>query len=240
MTILDSVKLVSGSVAIYVVMAACSSASSPPPAPLSAAPVGVIGVTDAGEVATNDANGAPPSPDGALSGEASSDSAGLLDAITNPVPPASADPYQSGTRLKANYLSGPDGSRQFVGWHDSLTGVDCEYGTASDGMMRCLPTGGQLAGYADAACTQAVASVPKGCAAPAFAKQPTPPVNGCGPTTLHLYTVSPAAIAMGPSAYAKIGAACSAIFGGTANADYYPAVETPPAAYAQATLLVEP
>lgn len=76
----------------------------------------------------------------------------------------------SGARLKAKYLEGADGSRQFFAWYDTTRGVDCSFSEAADGVWRCLPSGAD-SGYffADAACSQQVSLVPKGCAAPAYA-----------------------------------------------------------------------
>lgn len=44
-----------------------------------------------------------------------------------------------GSRLKTQYLAGPDGSRVFLGMLDTVTTTPCTYGVATDGKTRCLP-----------------------------------------------------------------------------------------------------
>ncbi len=64
----------------------------------------------------------------------------------------------SGSRLRVRYYSGEDGSKQFVGWHDTQRNEDCTFRPAAD----------------DAGCTQPVAIVAKTmCAgAPKYAYAP--------------------------------------------------------------------
>jgi len=92
---------------------------------------------------------------------------------------AAAGTAESGEQLKATYLEGADGSRQFLAWHDTVRDVDCAFTMAADGTWRCLP-GGAEAGrfFADAACTQPLALVPTGCTPPAYATAST---SVCGP-----------------------------------------------------------
>jgi hypothetical protein len=84
---------------------------------------------------------------------------------------ADDDTQQSGARLKATYLEADDGSRQFLGWRDTLREVDCSFAVAADGTWRCLPSGADAGRFfADASCTQRLATVPRGCTQPpAFA-----------------------------------------------------------------------
>jgi hypothetical protein len=44
----------------------------------------------------------------------------------------------SGARLRARYIQGGDGSKQFVGWFDAQLGYQCDFG-AFDGQFRCFP-----------------------------------------------------------------------------------------------------
>jgi hypothetical protein len=79
--------------------------------------------------------------------------------------------YRSGSRLRARLVKA-DGVALFVGWHDQgPNDVDCSYGIADDGRMRCLPQGqdvSSLQGYfADPNCTMPI-GVPSGCAPPRF------------------------------------------------------------------------
>jgi hypothetical protein len=86
-----------------------------------------------------------------------------------PIASAMADINSGGSRLKANYYAGSDGSQQFLAtFHDTMRNEDCAFSTASDGTIRCLPIAGGASGatvseysvyYADAACTQPVVAV---------------------------------------------------------------------------------
>jgi hypothetical protein len=79
--------------------------------------------------------------------------------------------HAAGARLAPMYLEADDGSRQFLGWHDTAHDVDCSFASAADGAWRCLPSGADAGRFfADAACTQRLATIPRGCASPpAFA-----------------------------------------------------------------------
>lgn len=75
--------------------------------------------------------------------------------------------FVSGTRLRARYWEGEDGSKQFFGWRDTQLDIDCAYRLATDAQMRCLPAIIVDGGYfADTNCSVAVGLVRKGCAAP--------------------------------------------------------------------------
>jgi hypothetical protein len=66
------------------------------------------------------------------------------------------DSYQSGTRIKAEYLVTPDGARSFNGFFDSQRNEPCSMLKSTDGVTRCLPTGTLDVSdlyFADAACT---------------------------------------------------------------------------------------
>lgn len=64
----------------------------------------------------------------------------------------------SGTRLKVQYVAGDDGSRQFWGFRDTMRNENCNFATAEDGVLRCLPTGDVPVRssdfYADSACSE--------------------------------------------------------------------------------------
>jgi hypothetical protein len=118
MNVKDVLKLVSGSCAVYFIMAACSAGSGR--APFAADDGGTSG-SGSGGSGGGDGSGS------------------ILDAFTDPTPSASADPTQSGTRLKVQYYVGADGSKQAAGMFDSQLNVQCYFGKASDGKTRCLP-----------------------------------------------------------------------------------------------------
>jgi hypothetical protein len=174
-------RYVPGSIVVYLVVAACSAAG----------PAGINSSLDGG------------SSDGSSSG---GDAPSLLDALTDPVPSASADSNQSGTRLKVKYYAGADGSKAFAGFYDSQLKVDCYFGQAADGTTRCIPVPGAtfVGYYADAACTQPLIAATAGCAQPAYASKSD---TGCGASTVHTFQVgSPFA---GNSTYFLSGATCS-------------------------------
>lgn len=148
--------------AVYVIVAACSAID----------PAGQRGATSgrgdggtasmaSGAAGADGSSGLGGRPDvgvgdrGATGGSGSS--GGSSGAIMDPVPEASADPV-SGTRLKAVYVEGSDGSKAYYGgsWFDSELGVNCVTLTAADDRIRCMPPGGlnPSAGYyEDALCT---------------------------------------------------------------------------------------
>jgi hypothetical protein len=135
----DAARMLTGSIVVYAIMAACSAAN------MSRG----FGGDDGGAGSSASSGGT-----GASSG------GGLADALTDPVSSANADPYQSGTRLKANYLAGSDGSKQWAGWHDAQRNEDCGFVTAADGTTRCMPTDSTVASYyADPNCAQPLALV---------------------------------------------------------------------------------
>jgi hypothetical protein len=121
---------------VYVVMAACSSTSG--------------GGHGTGGRGHGGAHG---------SGSGGSE-AGIMDALTDPIAEAMAglENPQSGTRLKAKYIMGADGSKEyrfttifldvhFVNgpnevhpvWYDSVLQADCIFLWSADGKLRCLP-----------------------------------------------------------------------------------------------------
>ncbi|MCA9620185.1 MAG: hypothetical protein KC731_14285 [Myxococcales bacterium] len=78
---------------------------------------------------------------------------------------------QSGDRLKAQWLVGDDGSRQFFGWQDSEKGVACSASDTASG-LRCVPAQGAIY-FTNITCNLAVHAWPANCidAAPAYASR---------------------------------------------------------------------
>lgn len=188
-----SLKSFAGAVAIYVIMAACSS-----------------GPADTGYLNPPHGDGGGGAGGGADSSAAADGVSGsLLDALTDPVPDAKADSNTSGTRLKARRYVGEDGSSQFIGWHDSQRGEECGFSTALDGTLRCLPqTAGTGDYFSDGNCTNAVklALVFHGCEPPKYAlaatKAATCAVSSNG--TSQIYSVA----AKASDAFVKAGTSC--------------------------------
>jgi hypothetical protein len=131
-------KLVVGSIVVYVVMAAC-------------------GATGSRTKANGSGDGSADQEDALGESMADAVTDSVTDALTDPVTEAQADPYQSGTRLKANYWAGSDGSKQFTGWHDSQRKEDCSFTNAADNTTRCMPNNAYSSTFfVDSACSQPV------------------------------------------------------------------------------------
>jgi len=206
-------RLVPGSVVVYLIVAACSAAGS------------------SGIGSSIDGGGG--SGDGGSSG-------GLLDAVTDPVPSASADTNQSGSRLKVKYYAGDDGSKAFVGFFDSQLKADCFFGKAADGVTRCLPgVEALLAGYyADPSCTQPVLLAAPGCAQPTYATKVD--TTTCSTDyTRHVFPV--ASPFSGTSLYSLSGATCSGPSPTSVGALYFSVgAEIAPTSLVAGTLRTEP
>jgi hypothetical protein len=106
------------------------------------------------------------------------------------VPDAQADD-QSGTRLKANFYVGADGSRQFAYFTDTARNNEqCTFAVAADNALRCMPLPEASAAiyFADVNCTQPLAYPLQAC-------MPTPYVyvtdSACAPTTgYHIFATT--------------------------------------------------
>lgn len=152
--------LVAGGI-VYVLMAACSSGGGlgGHTSQGSGGRTGAGGLAHGGQSGTGGVMGS-----GGTMGSGGDSS--LFDALTDPVPEAMAglENPQSGTRLKAKYIMGSDGSKQYPGptgvlWYDSMLMTDCAFVKAADQTWRCLPTGttdpfSPL--YTDSQCTQPI------------------------------------------------------------------------------------
>lgn len=112
------------------------------------------------------------------------DGGDFSDVLTDPVAEASADPV-SGSRLKAYYHVGEDGSKAYDNghWWDSTRGEDCYFQPASDGKLHCLPTTPTTTAvvfyYIDDKCTQAVIEATNGCGFK-YVVDYSLPAPGCG------------------------------------------------------------
>ncbi len=72
--------------------------------------------------------------------------------------PAGKDAAASGSRIKARWQVGEDGSREFAGWFDSELQARCAFARDSGGALRCLPgfVSFALGQFTDAQCTKPV------------------------------------------------------------------------------------
>jgi hypothetical protein len=172
----ETAKLLTGSIVVYVIMAACASSG---PASLD------LGEGRLGQ--SNGSSGIAGSGGGSVMDGSGHDGPSIFDVLMNPVTNAEAN--LSGTRLKVNFISGVDGSQVITGMHDSQRNEDCAFTIAADGVLRCLPSGSYSVGvYTDAGCAQPIVGVAKGCTATyAIVAAAT----SCGAQT-HVYTLGPA------------------------------------------------
>lgn len=136
--------------AVYFIVAACSAID--PGRPESEA----VGVSASGGGRGNAGSAGGAGPDGSGGRSGASAGGGVMD----PVPTANADPA-SGTRLKAKFVVGSDGSKSYLDgqWYDSGLMIDCVATPAADGSTRCMPQAAAYAGslYSDPECTDLVA-----------------------------------------------------------------------------------
>ena len=163
-----------------------------------------------------------------------------------PVHDAMADVNQSGSRLKAQYYSGSDGSKAFAGMIDTMTMHTCAFVTASDGTFRCLPSGPDVLAstdyFGDKGCTMPILNVPKACMTP-------PPYIATADTTcggaakFHVYP-SGSAFTPGADVYARVGsgttAACVPVKTTSTHGDWVSAgAEAAASTFVQGTLKTE-
>ena len=153
--------------------------------------------------------------------------------------PNGASVNQSGSRIKMNVLSTPDGAKSFSGWHDTQLDLDCNFQLAGDGATRCLPTTDTFqtgaAYFGDAACTIPVAirsscmgSEPKHILR--YPDQTTCPAGG--------YRVFQAG-AKYMTGYFKSGANCTALTPSPTLSYYAVGAEVQPSTFQSATNTVE-
>jgi hypothetical protein len=214
----DAVRMLGGSVAIYVVVAACSGTGDGASTRYAPGNDAAQGGEDAATVH-----------DGSIQH--------LLDALTDPVAEASADINQSGSRLKVQTWVGLDGSSLAAGMYDSQLKTQCSFAVASDGSMRCLPFSGAVIAsiglfYADSGCSVPLAVGGAGCAIPSYVYTGT---NTCGTTA---YTFSSISGSFAGTVYEGSPSSCTAVPASSLASDtlYSVGAELPPSTFVQATL----
>lgn len=184
-----------------------------------------------------------PHPDGPTS-----DAPGRGDASgsgSDPGTGSGSDPladYRSGTRIKMQVLTTPDGAKQFSGWFDTQRNEPCVFQTASDGVTRCLPPlialvfDGADGSYVDAACSQPAEefSAASLCSTVKyiFVFRSTGACPSVGPRVLPAMQLT--------ARFVKSGTACTATPIPTGSIVYgVSGPEVPPSSFQSATLAVE-
>jgi hypothetical protein len=208
-----------GSAMVYVAMAACSSG---------------FGSSHGNASSASGAGGGVQATAGGPGGSGSGHDSGVVDALTNPVPSAKADPVD-GTRLKAEYITASDGSKEYIDgvWYDSQRSEVCAFTTAGDGQNRCLPSGVTATGFSDAMCTQPLLALTSGCAMPAYVLTTTTSTCGGAPGT-NVYAVGASTT---PTAlYLQNGTSCYQAGAPGSGFSYYTAgAEVAPTSFVAAT-----
>ena len=245
----DAFKFLSGSAIVYLVMAACSSArdrsedgDSDDDGPSGGAFMVGGGPTNGGVTTAGDG----PTPGGAMTaggrgGSSGPTDSGLMDRMIDPVPDAAADPV-NGTRLKARYYAGADGSREPVasyGWYDSERRENCGFTKAPDGLIRCMPMVGAYAYgtyYSDATCVAEIAVAAGTCGAEAPRYANVAPSATC--TTFRVHQLGPAYT--GPALYIKSGTMCVMTTVSPGVSYFEIGTEVLPASFVQATEEIAP
>jgi hypothetical protein len=214
-----------GSVSVYLLMAACSAGSKhggtrddPQPAATQGGTAADTGGADAvANAGTSMPNGT--SGDTATAGTPGGGLGGMIGDMMDPVDDADAAPATSGTRLRARYYLGEDGSKQFIGWHDKMRDEDCSFWKAADGVLRCTPfyiTSGASA-FSDAGCSVPVIIAAKATGSACGVTAPPAKYlylsDACG-AARQRYTV--ATQPTGGTVFSKSGAACTDITAGIA------------------------
>ncbi|MFT3776543.1 MAG: hypothetical protein QM820_65210 [Minicystis sp.] len=212
--------LVGGSI-MYVSMAACAGRPSSNNGTSSR---GTTSGGGTGGVAVHQGTGASGGHGGSIPGVGGASGtggtildSGIADALTDPVPPANAEPA-AGSRLKPKYRLGDDGAKEYLAglWFDSMRNEDCSFTLAADGKTRCLPQGSEFRYYADASCATPMVLLQNACTAPKYATSNTDAACGLDPSAIHIYAIDqPTTPQM---IYGKSGGSCFAI--GPAAADY--------------------
>jgi hypothetical protein len=199
--------LVGGSL-LYVAMAACSGR-----------PAGVAGTGSHAGAGGGGGGALQATGGGSGNGQGSGilDS-GIFDALTDPVSSASAD-VSNGSRLKAKFRSGEDGSREYLPgqWYDTQRSEACAFAVAGDGATRCLPAGVEFRYYADAACNTPMAIIESTCAMPTYATKTVGGACGLDPSAVHVYALG--AVLTPMMMYAKSGTQCIGL-GQVSGTDY--------------------
>lgn len=249
MRLQEAAKMLCGSIAVYVIMAACAASSTVNPGfydgGANDSSAGGAG-SGSGVDGSRGGSGSGSSGGGVASGSGTDGSGGgsgsdgpsILDVITDPVPTANADVNQSGSRLKAKYYAGADGSQQFLFmFHDTLLNTDCSFSKASDGTIRCMPvssgvTIGSGSFFSDAACSQPLGGTLTCQPAPNYITTTTAGSTACASTT-QTYAAGPLFTG---TAYTGSPASCTAISAAVDASAYSNALATAYAAYSFYTL----
>jgi hypothetical protein len=148
------------------------------------------------------------------------------------------DIYQSGSRIKMNVLTTPDGAKVFMGSRDTMLNIDCVFMLAADGVTRCLPAFSNPIAFTpnpyfgDSSCTIPVAAM-TGCTAPTHVLEY--PAQACPTGGYRVFAVG----AKYASAFIKSGTTCTALTSSPSTTYYAIGAEVSPSTFQSAALDVE-
>lgn len=155
-------------------------------------------------------------------------------------------------RLVPTLVSKAGSEELTAGWHDNERNVDCTFETASDGKLRCMPTGANgLVFYADTSCKSegrvAVRGGPLSCAqaaskyvrvTPQVANPNNPPTNCAPPTNplTRVYELGAEVKNFGASSFESTPGRCAQVAGVNGGSD---AKEIDPALFVEGVTSTE-
>lgn len=225
-----------GSLSVYSTMAACTNSGR-----LGSGGTG--GVAQGGKGGSSGTAQGGQGGQGGTSGNGGKDDAGLMDVLMDAMPDAAADPV-SGTRLKAKYITGDDGSKAYLPgvWYDSERQEDCTFVRAADGQQRCLPTANTVTisptYFSDVICTHPIASAPTGCTPQYVVSYDAASCSGADSLTYHLHAIS---VAMNlATLYSKGPGGCTGSAAPAGYKYYAPQGEVPAASFVGGTVKTDP
>jgi hypothetical protein len=252
---MNSIKICFGSVIVYLTVSTiygCTSASTMT-ASGTAGTRGAGGMTaGAGGRGTGGAGGKGTG--GAGGKGTGSATGGAGSGSTGPVPNAEAE--ESGSRIKARWIVGDDGSKQFLTFYDSMLQVECSYQMMSDGKRHCTPQSynalviyGPVSPpsvpftyFQDAACSAPLATAPTGSTCPPqyAAVSENPPA--CAPL-VRTYRYHPVGAKYTGTVYEIQLSSCSPLTAATMpmGVDFFTiGAELPPSTFVGSTLTTDP
>jgi hypothetical protein len=233
---MKTIKVFLSGVVVYLSVAsihACGGSDTLPPWSAGASSsIGTGGATGAG--GTVGMGGAPVVSTSSAGGKAS----GAGGSITNPVDDALAD---SGSRIKARWIVGDDGSKQFAGFYDSLRKEECFFYDMYDGAKHCVPFAAVTKNYAgyylDSACTSLISAFyVSACAVPSDYAYSNP-----GSTCVAGYKIYQNGIKITPPVvYYMKGSVCTSSAPDPSYEYHLVGPEVPPSAFVAGSVITDP
>lgn len=153
-----------------------------------------------------------------------------------PTGPAGKDAQSSGSRIKATYFVGADGSRQFKAMHDTLLDRDVYPAKLTDGKLHWLAQVARAncsSYFSNAGCTNRICA--GSCVGTEGAWSDATQCNGETPTT-HVVTLG-AKLSDNATIYAGTAGSCAATTTGTDGYYYSMGPEISPTAYVEVAVI---